>query len=114
MFPALFPPHSLTPFYGAALAWNICLGMSYLLIPLYAQSVGMSGVSIGVLVALPVLVQMAFALIGGALTDRLGGTRISNVSFAAMISSTLVFVFSDHFARCLLAGLLGPGQPVPR
>ena len=103
LLPALFPPHSLTPFYGAALAWNICLGMSYLLIPLYAQSVGMSGVSIGVLVALPVLVQMAFALIGGALTDRLGGTRISNVSFAAMIASTLVFVFSDSFAG-LLAG----------
>ena len=47
------------------------------------------------MVALPVVVQMAFALIGGALTDRLGGTRISNVSFAAMIASTLVFVFSD-------------------
>ena len=51
------------PFYSSAFAWNFALGMTQLLIPLYARELGYSGVEIGSLIALPIVVQMVFNLI---------------------------------------------------
>ena len=49
---------SVAPFYLSSFAWNFALGMTYILIPLYARSLGMSGVQIGTLLALPVILPV--------------------------------------------------------
>ena len=46
------------PFYSSAFTWNFALGMTQLLIPLYARELGYSGVAIGSLIAFPIIVQM--------------------------------------------------------
>lgn len=52
-------------------------------IPLYADSLGMSGVTIGALIALPVGLQITFNLVGGAFTDRIGGRAMQWCAFRA-------------------------------
>src|SRR2546428_11839214 len=91
------------PFYSSAFSWNFALGMTQLLIPLYARELGYSGVEIGSLIALPIVVQMIFNLIGGAWTDRLGGMNISLVAFVATAAAGTMFAASSSFA-----GLLAP------
>src|SRR2546427_1911085 len=82
------------PFYSSAFSWNFALGMTQLLIPLYARELGYSGVEIGSLIALPIVVQMVFNLIGGAWTDRLGGMNISLVAFVATAAAGTMFAAS--------------------
>jgi MFS family permease len=66
-------PH--LPFFLASLAWNYGLGMTWLALPLYAHSQGLSNAEIGMLFSAPVLVQAPLNLAGGAHTDRIGGRR---------------------------------------
>ncbi len=91
------------PFYSSALAWNYALGMTQLLIPLYARDLGYSGVAIGSLIALPIVVQMVFNLIGGAWTDRVGGMNISLGAFAATAAAGFMFAASSSFAGLFAA-----------
>src|SRR5438552_3575374 len=91
------------PFYSSAFSWNFALGMTQLLIPLYARELGYSGVEIGSLIALPIVVQMIFNLIGGAWTDRLGGMNISLVAFVATAASGFMFAASSSFAGLFAA-----------
>src|SRR5256885_14536870 len=83
------------PFYSSAFSWNFALGMTQLLIPLYARELGYSGVEIGSLIALPIVVQMIFNLIGGARTDRLGGMNISLAAIVAPAAAGLMFAPSS-------------------
>jgi MFS family permease len=82
------------------------LGMTHILIPLYADHLGYSGVAIGSLVALPVVVQIAFNLLGGAWTDRVGGKQLALASSVAFALAGAVFVFASTFGALLLAQLL--------
>ena len=66
----------MQPFFVASLAWNLGLGMTWLAVPLYAHSQGLSNAEIGALFAAPVLAQALLNLAGGAYTDRIGGRRI--------------------------------------
>src|SRR5256884_9975846 len=91
------------PFFSSAFSWNFALGMTQLLIPLYARELGYTGVEIGSLIALPIVVQMIFNLIGGAWTDRLGGMNISLVAFVATPAAGTMFAASSSFA-----GLFAP------
>jgi MFS family permease len=91
------------PFYSSALVWNFALGMTQLLIPLYARELGYSGVAIGSLIALPVVVQVIFNLIGGAWTDRIGGMKISLGAFAATAAAGLMFAASSSLAGLFAA-----------
>ncbi|MFN0163764.1 MAG: MFS transporter [Burkholderiales bacterium] len=90
-------------FYLCTFVWNCGLGMSHPLIPLYADSLGMSGVAIGTLIAAPVLVQIAFNLLGGAFTDRLGGRLLVLFSCLSMCAGALMFSQSTSFAALLAA-----------
>lgn len=77
----------------AALAWNVCLGLSTLLVPLHARDAGLSAAAIGALFGLPVFVQLVFLLLGGAYADRIGGKKVmlgSCVLFALCASSLLL------------------------
>jgi MFS family permease len=93
----------LAPFYTSSFTWNLALGMTYLLIPLYARELGFSALTIGSLIALPVIVQMAFNLLGGAWTDRLGAMNISLGAFVSTAAAGAVFALSGSFAG-LFAG----------
>ena len=93
------PAVALPPFFASAFAWNLALGMTHILIPLYAYHLGFSGVAIGSLVSLPVLVQIGFNLLGGAWTDRLGGKRLAIVLVGDVRRSAgVVFAFASTFA----------------
>lgn len=97
---------SVLPFFLSAFSWNFALGMTYPLVPLYANQLGMSGMGIGTLVALPVLVQITFNLIGGAYTDQVGGRSLMLASFVLTAGAGAVFFFAGGFWLLLLAQLL--------
>ena len=97
---------AVLPFFLSSFTWNFALGMTYPLVPLYANQLGMSGVGIGTLVALPVLVQIAFNLIGGAYTDQVGGRSLMLAAFVLTAGAGSVFFFAGGFWLLLLAQLL--------
>lgn len=97
------PPFS--PFHAHAFTWNFALGMTNLLVPLYARELGMSGVAIGSLIALPVLIQIWLTLLGGAYADRIGAKRMSLFACLFTIIPAVIFALSASFAG-LLAGQL--------
>ena len=72
------------PYFLASFSWNYGLGMTWLVVPLYAYSKGLSGAEIGILFSAPSIAQLAINLIGGAYVDRFGGRRI-------MLASSLLF-----------------------
>ncbi|HVB48483.1 MAG TPA: MFS transporter, partial [Burkholderiales bacterium] len=84
-------------FLSAAFVWNYGLGLTYVMVPLYAHSQGLSGAEIGILFSLPVLGQMAVNLVGGAYTDRLGGRRIMLLSAGLMALAGLGFIAARGF-----------------
>lgn len=93
----------VAPFFLSSFAWNVALGMTFILIPLYARSLGMSGVQIGTLISLPVVLHISFSLVGGAFTDRLGGKNLSAFSCALTSIAALVFMASNGFLMLLAA-----------
>jgi predicted MFS family arabinose efflux permease len=97
---------AVAPFFLSSFAWNFVLGMTYILIPLYARSLGMPGVQIGILVSLPIVLQIGFTLLGGAFTDRIGGKNMAMASCVMTCASGLVFMVSASFAVMLIAQLL--------
>jgi MFS family permease len=100
------PPVSALPLFLASLAWNYGLGMISVVIPLYAYSLGLSGVEIGALFSLPVFAQVAFNLIGGAYTDRIGGHKIMLATCALLTAGAMVFLFARGFWMLFAAQLL--------
>lgn len=97
---------AVAPFFLSSFAWNVALGMTFILVPLYARSLGMPGVQIGILIALPVVLHIAFTLAGGAFTDRLGGKNMSLAACALTGIAALLFMVSAGFALMLVAQFL--------
>jgi MFS transporter, DHA1 family, multidrug resistance protein len=97
---------SHSPFLLASLVWNLGLGMTWLVVPLYAASQGLSNAQIGSLFAAPVLAQAVLNLVGGAYTDRVGGRRILLASCWMVVVSGLWFMFADGFWM-LVVGQVG-------
>ncbi len=77
--------------------------MTWLAVPLYAHSQGLSNAEIGALFAAPVLAQAPLNLVGGAYTDRIGGRRIMLGSCWMIMASGLWLAFAAGFWM-LLAG----------
>ncbi len=90
-------------FFLASLAWNFGLGMTWLAVPLYAYSQGLSNAEIGVLFAAPVLAQAPLNLVGGAYTDRIGGRRILLASCVATAAAGFWLAIAHGFWM-LMAG----------
>ncbi len=84
-------------FFLASAAWNLGLGMTWLAVPLYAYSQGLSNAEIGALFAAPVLAQAPLNLVGGAYTDRIGGRRIMLGSCCVVVVAGLWFIFAHGF-----------------
>ena len=93
-------------FFLAALVWNLGLGMTWLVVPLYAASQGLSNAQIGALFSVPVLAQVTLNLLGGAYTDRIGGRRIMLGSCWVLAAASLWFLIADGFWT-LMAGQVG-------
>lgn len=85
------------PFFAATFTWNYGLGMTWLVIPLYAHSQGLSAAEIGVLFSVPVIAQMAINLVGGAYTDRIGGHRVMLAACLAMALGGLWLAHAHGF-----------------
>ena len=93
-------------FFLASLVWNFGLGMTWLAIPLYAASQGMSNAQIGALFSVPVFAQVAINLVGGAYTDRIGGRRIMLGSCWATVVSGLWFMVAEGFWMLMVGQVL--------
>ncbi len=85
------------PFFFASFAWNYGLGMTWLAIPLYAHSQGLSAAEIGVLFSVPVVGQITINLLGGAYTDRVGGRLVMLAACLSMALGGLELVFAQGF-----------------
>jgi MFS family permease len=92
-----------TSFFLTSAAWNFGLGMTWLAVPLYAHSQGLSNAEIGALFAAPVLAQAPLNLVGGAYTDRIGGRRIVLGSCFIVIAAGIWFIYAHGFWM-LMAG----------
>lgn len=97
---------SALPIFLASLTWNYGLGMTSVVVPLYAYSLGLSGMEIGALFSLPVFAQVAFNLIGGAYTDRIGGRKIMLSTCVLLAAGAVVFLFARSFWLLFAAQLL--------
>ena len=93
-------------FFLASAAWNFGLGMTWLAVPLYAYNQGLSNAQIGVLFALPVLLQAGLNLVGGAYTDHVGGRRIMLGSCWAIVAAGLWLVLAEGFWMLLVGQLV--------
>lgn len=87
-----------SPFYLSAFVWNLAHGMTNVLVPLYALHLGMSGVAIGSLVALPVILQLVFNLLGGIYVDRLGPKNVLYISCLASLGASAIYTLSSSYA----------------
>ena len=79
--------------------------MTWLAVPLYAYSQGLSNAEIGALFAVPVLAQAPLNLAGGAYTDRIGGRRIMLGSCCVVVAAGIWFTLAQGFWM-LIAGQL--------
>ncbi len=96
-------PHG--SFFLASGAWNFGLGMTWLAVPLYAHSQGLTNAGIGALFALPVLAQAPLNLIGGAYSDRIGGRRVMLGSCWATVAAGIWLMFSQSFWMLMVGQL---------
>ncbi len=107
---------NLALFFSSSFCWNVGIGMTHILVPLYAYHLGFSGVAIGTLVSLPVVAQVGLNLLGGAWSDRLGGYRLALWSSAAVViagalfanASTFAWLFAAQFALIVARAMFWP------
>ncbi|MSQ62222.1 MAG: MFS transporter [Betaproteobacteria bacterium] len=90
-------------YFLASFAWNYGLGMTWLVVPLYAYSTGLSGAEIGILFSLPSVAQLAINLVCGAYVDRFGGKRIMLASSALLAMGAAAMPLAGNFWSLLLA-----------
>ncbi|MDO8723263.1 MAG: MFS transporter [Syntrophales bacterium] len=88
-----------------ALAFNLALGVSYVIIPLYAYHIGFSGVALGSLISLPMIVQIVTRFIGGAISDRFGEKRVLIGALFMIAISGVIFSRAQSFLLLLAAQL---------
>jgi DHA1 family multidrug resistance protein-like MFS transporter len=91
------------PFFFSSLLWNYGLGMTWLVIPLYAHAQGLSPAEIGTLFSIPVVAQIVINLVGGAYVDRFGGKRVMIASALVMAIAAVQLMFSHGYWQLLAA-----------
>ena len=104
--PIMQPPMPHLPFFLASFAWNYALGMTWLVVPLYAHAKGLSGAELGILFSLPAVAQLAITLVGGAYVDRVGGRRIMLASSVLLAAGAAAMPFARDFWTLFAAQLI--------
>jgi MFS transporter, DHA1 family, multidrug resistance protein len=99
-------PMAHLPFFLASFVWNYALGMTWLVVPLYAYSKGLSGAELGILFSVPSIAQLAINIVGGAYVDRLGGKRIMLASSALLAAGAVALPFANDFPTLFGAQLV--------
>lgn len=94
------------PFFLASLLWNFGLGMTWLVVPLYAAAQGLSNAQVGTLFSFPIVVQILLNLAGGAYTDRIGGRRIMLASCWASVVAGLWFTVAQGYWMLMVGQVL--------
>jgi MFS family permease len=84
-------------YFLASFTWNYGLGMTWLVVPLYAHSMGLSGAEIGILFSAPSFAQLAINLVGGAYVDRFGGKRIMLASSVLLAAGAAAMPYAQGF-----------------
>lgn len=100
------PPMSHLPYFLASFTWNYGLGMTWLVVPLYAHAQGLSGSDLGILFSAPAIAQLAINLVGGAYVDRVGGRRIMLASSVLLAAGAAAMPFASNFATLFGAQLV--------
>ena len=85
------------PFFLASFTWNYGLGMTWLVVPLFAHSKGLTGTELGILFSAPSIAQLAINLVSGAYVDRLGGKRIMLASSVLLAAGAAAMPFAWDF-----------------
>src|SRR5262245_57846261 len=80
--------------------------MTWLAVPLYAYNQGLSNAQIGVLFALPVVLQAGLNLVGGPCTDQIGGRRSMLGSCWAIVAAGLWLVLAEGFWMLIVGQLV--------
>jgi MFS family permease len=106
MLAPMAPFSSHLPYFLASFTWNYALGMTWLAVPLFAYSKGLSGAELGILFSLPSVAQLAINLIGGAYVDRLGGKRIMQASSVLLAVGATAMPFAWDFTSLFCAQLV--------
>ena len=94
------------PFFLASFTWNYGLGMTWLVVPLYAHAQGLSPAEIGALFSAPVAAQIAVNFLGGAYVDRFGGRKVMLASALIMSVAAVQFMFAQGFWQLMAAQLV--------
>ncbi len=89
--------------YGSAALWCTCIGMSHVLIPLYAIHMGFSILKIASVVSLPVVATLGIRFMGGALSDRFGERLVLHTCYLLNTLAAVVLYQAEGFLSLLLA-----------
>jgi len=89
--------------YGSAALWCTCIGMSHVLIPLYAIHMGFSILKIASVVSLPVLATLGIRFMGGALSDRFGERLVLHTCYLLNTLAAVVLYQAEGFFSLLIA-----------
>jgi len=94
------------PYFLASFTWNYGLGMTWLVVPLFAHAKGLSGEELGILFSIPSIAQLAINLVGGAYVDRVGGKRIMLASSTLLAAGAAAMSFAWDFGSIFFAQLI--------
>ena len=89
--------------YGSAALWCTCIGMSHVLIPLYAIHMGFSILKIASVVSLPVVATLGIRFMGGALSDRFGERFVLHTCYLLNTLAAVLLYQAAGFLSLLLA-----------
>ncbi len=89
--------------YGSAALWCTSVGMSHVLIPLYAIHMGFSILKIASIVSLPVVATMGIRFMGGALSDRFGERLVLHACYLLNTLAAVVLYQAEGFFSLLIS-----------
>jgi MFS family permease len=89
-------------FFGSACLWCICNGISHVIIPLYAISLGFSVLEISSIVAVPAVATLAVRFVGGALSDRFGERGVLQGCYSMMALSALMLIGAEGYTTLMI------------
>ncbi len=90
---------------AATMGWNFGLGLTHIVLPLYAAHLGLDPLRIGTVLGAPVLLQLVLGLFGGAAADRWGGRNILMQAGLTMALGGIACIFAHDFWTLLAAQL---------
>ncbi len=89
-------------FFSSACFWCICNGISHVIVPLYAISLGFSVLEISSIVAVPALATIFVRFVGGALSDRFGERGVLQGCYSMMALSALMLIGAESYTTLMI------------